>query len=391
MDEVIKSIKAFLYDRTVSPLFGAYITAWSVWNYRVIAALLDSDASLSEKMGFIDAYFGIVAYQINGQSYFVWGEVIRGILGPLLLTFFYIYIYPLLAEPVYKHSLAKQKALKNVKQDLENARLLTVEESRELMKEIEQIRYKADEEAQKYRIRIASLTETISTLEEAKRGFPLSQLADGVIMPPQPKLGLEELGNLVRNKVEALPSKEFQLSDLFTLNDWKALSDSNRQEYGKLFKQLVERGDFSGVVLSRKGTGNLQMYKKENHISSMDLLNIERELDKFFPLEIFDSADQRTDLLHTFSAYCVKKNISVDMFNILLLFVLNGGVSSKGEIKNHFGGDLSIVELDHILNELKDKRLIDSTFGTISLSDIGKKMAVESGLAKLGTLYNKRS
>jgi len=246
MDEVIKSIKAFLYDRTVSPLFGAYVTAWSVWNYRVITALLDSDASLSEKMGFIDAYFGVVAYQINGHSYFVWGEVIRGLLGPLLLTFFYIYIYPLLAKPVYEHSLAKQKALKTVKQNIENARLLTVEESRELMKEIEQIRYKSDEEAQKYRLRIANLTETISSLEEAKNIIPISHVEEMLVKPSQSKLGLEELGNLIRNKVDSLPSKEFQFSDLFMLDDWEVLSDTNRQEYGKLFKKWLSAEIFLG-------------------------------------------------------------------------------------------------------------------------------------------------
>lgn len=48
MGEIIKSMKAFLYGRSSSPLFGAFIVSWAVWNYRVIITLL-SNEKLADK------------------------------------------------------------------------------------------------------------------------------------------------------------------------------------------------------------------------------------------------------------------------------------------------------------------------------------------------------
>jgi len=51
MDDIFKSIKAFLYDRVASPLFGAFVTAWSIWNYRVISILLSDENELKGTEG----------------------------------------------------------------------------------------------------------------------------------------------------------------------------------------------------------------------------------------------------------------------------------------------------------------------------------------------------
>lgn len=39
MNDIFKSLKAYLYDRSVSPLTGAFIMSWSVWNYRVFLTI----------------------------------------------------------------------------------------------------------------------------------------------------------------------------------------------------------------------------------------------------------------------------------------------------------------------------------------------------------------
>ena len=165
MDEIIKSIKSFLYDRTVSPLFGAFIAGWALCNYRIILTLLDGKASLSEKMAFLDDHFGPITLYAFGTSLDIAGVVIYNFFGPAFFAWLYLYVYPLFAKPVYEHSLAKQVELRNIKREEESARLLSLEESRYLIKEIEQLRYKSDEDAKKYTERITSLTETINAME----------------------------------------------------------------------------------------------------------------------------------------------------------------------------------------------------------------------------------
>lgn len=385
MDEAFKSIKAFLYDRAVSPLFSAYIAAWSAWNYRVIAALLDGDASFSEKMAFIDNYFGVVIYQINGQPHYVWGQVVHGIFGPILLTLVYLYIYPLVAKPVYEHSLSKQKELKDIKQKVENARLLTVEESRNLIKETEQLRFKANEEAKRFSERIAGLTETINSLESSQNSIPLSNTKGSLVEAEKPGVGTERFSNLVKNKVEALPDGEFELSGLFEKDEWNRLNVNTRKRYGKLFRELVDGGGIAGVNLNGKRSGNQIVYRKETKPSSALPSDFESELLKQYQLYKNVPENERANLTNKLVAYCVKNNISVDMFGILLPLVLAGGKINIIDLQQIVKNNLSNIEIDHVVKKLSDRGLVyrNDYEDLISLTSEGNEMAVDSGLTRL--------
>src|SRR5688572_12908861 len=112
MEEFSKSIKAFLYERSSSPLFGAFIVAWLGWNYRAIATLF-SEESLIDKFLIIDRLYK--SEPILGFLY--WGQVKHGLLIPAAITAAYIFVYPILAKPVYKYSLKKQQELRKIKQE----------------------------------------------------------------------------------------------------------------------------------------------------------------------------------------------------------------------------------------------------------------------------------
>lgn len=389
MDEVIKSIKAFLYDRTVSPLFGAFIAAWSVCNYRVIVALLDGDASLSDKIKFLDEYFGVVTYQFSGLSFQGWGQVVHGFLEPALLTLIYLFIYPWLAKPVYEHSLTKQKELKDIKQKAESIRLLSVEESRNLIKEIEQLRYKADEDAQKYRARIDSLTETINSLEASKNSSSLINTEGSLVGDYKPLLALDEFGNQLRSKVDALPDGEFQLPELLESEDWKKLSEANRKGYGKLFKQLVERGDFAGVAISGKATGNQLIYRKGVASSPTMLTDLESELLRQLQAVSFDSDEKRVDLIKNMVAYCVNNKISEEMFWVLSVLTRLDGRAEKRNLRNILQNKLNSIELDFVLKRLDDYGLVRTINENVLFTDEGNKMAVNSELTKLDKALRK--
>lgn len=83
-------------------------------------------------------------------------------------------------------------------------------------------------------------------------------------MPPGGKYSQSQINKFIAGKVELIPNGEFQLSDLLDDKVWKELSSSNKQAIGKRFKQSVERGDYYGVTLNGKGTGNQLIYKKSS-------------------------------------------------------------------------------------------------------------------------------
>lgn len=52
LTDVVNSVKAALYDRTSSPLFGAFAISWVGWNYRLLLVAL-SEGNYAEKLVYI--------------------------------------------------------------------------------------------------------------------------------------------------------------------------------------------------------------------------------------------------------------------------------------------------------------------------------------------------
>ena len=57
-----------------------------------------------------------------------------------LFALFYLFLYPVIAQPVYQYSLVKQRQLTLIKQKQESERLLTVEQSRNILRDLVLVR-----------------------------------------------------------------------------------------------------------------------------------------------------------------------------------------------------------------------------------------------------------
>lgn len=321
MADILKSIKAFLYDRTVSPLFGAFAIAWIAWNYRVVIAMLDGDAPLAEKTAFLDAYFADDhLFQLLGFTFHVWGggQLVHGLLMPALFTFFYLYVYPKFAKPVYQHSLRKQIELRAIRQEEENARLLTAEESRNLQTEIEQLRLRADEEAAGYQSRIASLTKTINELENA----------------------------LGKNKLKEAGKETTQVNTPLTGNSPLADEPSNAL-----------------VLQFKRAIGKLYP------IDSKEYKRLEPLLDEF---------------AKNAAKYSSSHNFSVERALVLSVLAQAPGGVYSGVIKEILGNELSSLEVDNEINKLRaDNLAMVLHDGKNGLTPGGISLAVDLGLARL--------
>ncbi|WP_024873564.1 hypothetical protein [Tolumonas lignilytica] len=161
MEDIIKSIKAFLYDRSSSPLFGAYIISWIISNYKFFIIAI-SDVKPQVKISLIseiyDQHYALYSFTISHR-------LIDGFICPAFLTVLYIYIYPMLAVPVYEYSLQRQKRLREIKQKNDDNRLLSVAESRELILQISKLKNENQELSLQHRLELSAVTEQLNALK----------------------------------------------------------------------------------------------------------------------------------------------------------------------------------------------------------------------------------
>ncbi len=145
MEDIIKSIKAFLYERNTSPLFGAFVCSWSVWNYAFFMIVF-SDMRYEDKISHIDKLFEGWSIYLFGYVFYISGHLINGFLLPLIYSSIYIFVYPYLAKPIYEFSLTKSFGLKDVRRKVEGKSVVTVEEAAELYLRLNEMqeRYAAD-------------------------------------------------------------------------------------------------------------------------------------------------------------------------------------------------------------------------------------------------------
>jgi hypothetical protein len=121
LEDIVNSVKASLYDRTSSPLFGSTLISWAAWNFRLLLVVV-GDGKYNEKI----TYIAQVLYPR-------WYDVaIFWFVGPLLTAAVFIYLYPYPARKVYEHSANEQKKLRELRRQVEGDELLTVEEARDL-------------------------------------------------------------------------------------------------------------------------------------------------------------------------------------------------------------------------------------------------------------------
>ena len=141
MQDIFISIKAYLYKRAASALTGAFAVSWVAWNYRFFVVLFSDGLSTpSSKFAAIDQLFDVDKLPFGEYLWPCIGPLVHGLLMPAAIALFYLFIYPVMAQPVYQYSLVKQRQLTLIKQKQESERLLTVEQSRNILRDLVLVR-----------------------------------------------------------------------------------------------------------------------------------------------------------------------------------------------------------------------------------------------------------
>jgi F0F1-type ATP synthase membrane subunit b/b' len=233
MNEYLTSIKAYLYDRTSSPLFGAFVLSWLGWNYKFVL-VISSGMEVEKKINYISeklyphvlSYLGI------------------GILVPFLTAMFFLIFYPLLAQPFYIYSKKRQKILTNFKIKIENDEVIDPEKARE----IKLLVHKQKVEFEKTLERSDAL---ISDLQSQNREL---------------RLRLENTEDATNKLSAELAEKTIE---------WTRSSESLRNQHEKIRQQLTDayREKSNALELAEVGFEGARKYIKqlENNILSLEM------------------------------------------------------------------------------------------------------------------------
>lgn len=154
MDDLLTSIKAQLYERVASPLTVSFVLAWCGWNYRLIVILLSGMAPPDK------------FHMIDGALYpDTWTWWLYKILGPLLTSLLYVFVYPFPERWAFKWAKQKQRDLKTIQAALDSDVPLTPEQSRELRLKCKKAVEQTQAIVHEYEERVAQLDQELSALK----------------------------------------------------------------------------------------------------------------------------------------------------------------------------------------------------------------------------------
>ena len=260
MQDIFISIKAYLYERAASPLTGAFAVSWVVWNYRFFVVLFSDGLSTpSSKFAAIDQLFDVDKLPFGECLWPCIGPLVHGLLMPAAIALFYLFIYPVMAQPVYQYSLVKQRQLTLIKQKHESETLLTAEQSRNILREIAQIKIQHENEVVDLNDQISKL-KTSHESELAQYRSERSKLeeeinkSDADSRPALPDMderareeALKKYDGIILAAIERRPLGLFRLNELLGQHFWSAIADDTREDMEERFRSQVERGDIVGV------------------------------------------------------------------------------------------------------------------------------------------------
>lgn len=126
LDEISQSLKASLYDRVSSPLFGTFVISWCLYNYRFLLVVFSS-SSIEEKFTYIDTVLHPDRLQ-TWLSLFV---------CPAIATFVFLLLYHYPARWIFRIWRTQQKRMKEIRSRIEDETPLTIEESKKFKKQYE--------------------------------------------------------------------------------------------------------------------------------------------------------------------------------------------------------------------------------------------------------------
>lgn len=184
MKDIINSFKAHMYERTSSPLLGAFIFYWIIFNYKFLIILF-SDLKPIEKFN-----------EISTNVYPSWIEQYGcGLALPIIATLLYILYFPKISNKIHEKWIEHQNELKKIS----NKRVLTYEEYGDFQRRFTELELSFDETFSKKDNEIINLKNSIDKKEELNnqtKDLHIKQIEE---LHNEYKKEIDELNNIINN------------------------------------------------------------------------------------------------------------------------------------------------------------------------------------------------
>jgi hypothetical protein len=146
MNDLLDSIRAQIYARLSSPLFGAFVISWVCWNHRYLFVLF-SELPVQER-------FALAQSAVYPGDYDHW---LRGFLWPLGCSIAFILVYPFPSRWLFQYWHKREVETKKLRDEIEGQTLLTKDESRKLILDSIKARESSAETIQRLNAEIEAL------------------------------------------------------------------------------------------------------------------------------------------------------------------------------------------------------------------------------------------
>lgn len=265
--EITNSIRATLYQRISSPLYGTYICSWSIYNWELVLPLIFGTKKFDDKI--IDFKLGL-SPEATGFEY-------HTVIVPLIITAVLLAIQPLLQRFIFIYTeWNKSEGLKK-RDQYSKETMLTLDQSNELRASVQKIQQfhqevlkNKEEEISEYKRQLDSKDQSINSVnnnnlalinENSRLESEKSELSVNLVAVKGELSDLESkykrLGKLLsksrvakRNVIGRIYSNEWyvnqivinELPQLIALND--KTSNSQRVTYLKNMQNVSDNPDW---------------------------------------------------------------------------------------------------------------------------------------------------
>lgn len=255
-NEILTSLKSYLYDRAVSPLMGSFIVSWVLFNYKFILILL-SESPVVQKFAMIQTFI----FSTNVDIF------LCGFLYPLLISLVYIYVYPHPAKWVFTYTRKRQVEINEIRKNIEQETLLSVKDSQEIRRKIYELEDLHQNEVHKKNTEIDALKAELRDLSiDSSSTLSTSKIPED---KNEKKSELNE--KLDEGHYQILKIIDDIQTSLFE-SDIQESSNAGKSTIRHLLDELVqmnllnqeydEHSNKNAYTLTQKGNSQLHLHKK---------------------------------------------------------------------------------------------------------------------------------
>lgn len=247
-DELVKSIRLHMSERLTSPLLGAFVVSWCVWNYKVVVILVSKEP---------------VAASFHLIETLVWPNqtqlLLRTFAGPLATAMAYLFVYPIPARWVFEYTRMQQRKLLDIRRRIEEETPLTVAESRSLRIESSRIRSELEAEL---RGKDTELSDLKSEIEELRKTVNPRAI---VVQPRQAEIQLSDSQERLLNflgKQYPTAYTERDLANVLGLTALEVSFDLTELTSKSLIEQRGAPGQVRSFTLTHAGRGRVLKHRQ---------------------------------------------------------------------------------------------------------------------------------